>query len=212
MIDYLHKIHKKYIQKKFEFSQAGQDIFALNLSGKNGTYIEIGAYLPKKNSNTYLLEVMHGWKGISIEYEDKYKEFWANSKKRFNKIYFSDALNFDYKDKLKDNSLPLHINYLSCDIDPPKDTFQALINVIEQGITFDFISFEHDHYLKDQFINDKNNYQKLAREYLEKKNYKVAIDNVYPKNKKNHIYETWYVSKNINYDELDYNYWKSKNL
>lgn len=212
MIDYLHKIHKKYIQKKFEFSQAGQDIFAYNLSGKNGTYIEIGAYLPKKNSNTYLLEVMHGWKGISIEYEDKYKEFWVNSKKRFNKIYFSDALNFNYKDKLKENNLPLHINYLSCDIDPPKDTFQALINVIEQGITFDFISFEHDHYLKDQFINDKNNYQKLAREYLEKKNYKVAIDNVYPKNKKNHIYETWYVSKNINYDELNYNYWKSKNL
>lgn len=212
MIDYLHKIHKKYIQKKFEFSQAGQDIFALNLTGEKGTYIEIGAYLPKKNSNTYLLEVNYGWKGISIEYEEKYQEYWVNSKKRFNKIYFSDALSFNYKDKLIENNLPLHINYLSCDIDPPGDTFQALVNVIEQGISFDFISFEHDFYLMDQFIEDKNDYQKLAREFLEKKNYKVAIENVYPKNKKNHIYETWYVANHIKYDELNYDHWKNQNL
>ena len=148
----------------------------------------------------------------SIEYDDKYRNFWVNSKNRSNKIYFADALNFNYKEKLKENSLPLHINYLSCDIDPPKDTFKALVMVIKQGITFDFISFEHDFYLNDQFINDKNNYQRLAREFLEENNYKVAIDNVYPKNKKKHIYETWYVSKNINFDKSDYVYWKSKNL
>ena len=34
VIDQLHNLHKKYIQKKFEYSHAGQDIFALNLMVK----------------------------------------------------------------------------------------------------------------------------------------------------------------------------------
>ena len=68
IIHYLHKLHKKYIQKKFEFSHAGQDVFALNLNGENGTYLEIGAYLPQKHSNTYLLEVKNNWNGKLIDF------------------------------------------------------------------------------------------------------------------------------------------------
>jgi len=55
----LKKFYRKYIQRRFKYSQAGQDIFALNLSGKNGTYSEVGALQPKFRSNTYLLEVEH---------------------------------------------------------------------------------------------------------------------------------------------------------
>ena len=51
----LKKFYRKYIQRRFEYSQAGQDIFALNLSGKNGTYLEVGAFQPTFRSNTYLL-------------------------------------------------------------------------------------------------------------------------------------------------------------
>ena len=55
----LKKFFRKYIQRRFKYSQAGQDIFALNLSGKSGTYLEVGAFQPKFRSNTYLLEVEH---------------------------------------------------------------------------------------------------------------------------------------------------------
>ena len=34
-------------------SQAGQDIFAYNLLGNGGTYVEIGGHLPAINGNTY---------------------------------------------------------------------------------------------------------------------------------------------------------------
>ena len=81
IIHQLHKLHKKYIQKKFEYSHAGQDVFALNLTGKNGTYIEIGAYLPIKHSNTYLLEVKNNWKGISIEFDKDLKKYADYEKK-----------------------------------------------------------------------------------------------------------------------------------
>jgi hypothetical protein len=42
MIKYINNLNKKYIQKKFEYSHAGQDIFAKNLIGKNITYLEVG--------------------------------------------------------------------------------------------------------------------------------------------------------------------------
>ena len=212
IIHQLHNLHKKYIQKKFEYSHAGQDVFALNLTGKNGTYIEIGAYLPIKHSNTYLLEVKNNWRGISIEFDKDLKKHWLKCKERLNQIYFEDALSFDYINCLKANSLPTRINYLSCDIDPAKDTFKALKKVIEQGVKFDFISFEHDHYWRKFHTTDNNDYQSIAIEYLCKNGYKIAIDNVYPKNKKFKIFETWFVNSDINFDEISYDIWKKENL
>ncbi len=212
LIHYLHNLHKKYVQNKFEYSHAGQDVFALNLTGKNGTYIEIGAYHPKKHSNTYMLEVKNNWEGISIEYDIKLKKDWDTCTERSSGIFFNDALAFDYRKNLQKMKLPNHINYLSCDIDPAKDTFRALKRVIEQGISFDFISFEHDDYWRKLIGNDKNDYQQLAKKYLNIKGYKVAIDNVYPKNKKHKIFETWFVNNNIDFNEISYSNWKKKNL
>jgi hypothetical protein len=34
---------------------------------KGGTYIDLAAYHPRKHSNTYMLDVCYGWKGICIE-------------------------------------------------------------------------------------------------------------------------------------------------
>ena len=183
----------KYIQKKFEYSHAGQDIFAKNLIGSNGTYLEVGAYLPVKNSNTYLLESKYNWKGISIELDINHKDAWLNDKVRKNIIYFEDALSFKYKEKLIENNLPLHINYLSCDIDPTCNTYSALKKIIEEGISFDFISFEHDEYFRKNYTNDTNDYHALAIDFLKKNNYKIAIDNIYPKNKPDKLFETWFM-------------------
>ena len=121
-------------------SQVHQDVFALK-TAKIKTYIEIGAAGPIKYNNTYLLE-KNGWQGFSLELNqnrvDQWFEEWSDRK---NKIYCADAIAFDYVSALEENNLSTHIGYLSCDIDPPENTFAALRRVIEQGITFDCITF-----------------------------------------------------------------------
>ena len=202
----LRKSFRKFFLKRFEYSEAGQDIFALNLIGKNGTYLEVGGFKPKLDSNTYILESQNNWRGITIEFKKELQSLWSSCKERKNRIYFEDALKFDYKTALEENNLPLHLNYLSCDIDPRDKTFEALKKILKEGLSFDFISFEHDDYTSDE------SYHKLASEYLIPKGYKIAVNNIYPKNKKNKIFETWFVNSKINFEPIEFSEWKNNNL
>ena len=186
-------------------SQVHQDIFAFK-TAKHNTYIEIGAAGPIKYNNTYYLE-KHGWKGISLELNqnrvDQWFEEWSDRK---NKIYCADAIVFDYATALKENNLPMHIGYLSCDIEPPENTFAALQRVIEQGITFDCITFEHDKYQSEV------DYDPIATEYLKNKGYKVAVPDVYRWRKRPCYFETWYVNDNIEYTQVSCDQWRKDNL
>ena len=202
----LRKSFRKFFLKRFEYSEAGQDIFALNLIGKNGTYLEVGGFKPKLDSNTYILETQNNWRGITIEFKKELQSLWSSCKERKNRIYFEDALKFNYKTALEENNLPLHLNYLSCDIDPRDKTFEALKKILKEGLSFDFISFEHDDYTSDE------SYHKLASEYLIPKGYKIAVNNIYPKNKKNKIFETWFVNSKINFEPIEFSEWKNNNL
>ncbi len=202
----LRKSFRKFFLKRFEYSEAGQDIFALNLIGKNGTYLEVGGFKPKLDSNTYILETQNNWRGITIEFKKELQSLWSSCKERKNRIYFEDALKFDYKTALEENNLPLHLNYLSCDIDPRDKTFEALKKILKEGLSFDFISFEHDDYTSDV------SYHKLVSEYLIPKGYKIAVNNIYPKNKKNKIFETWFVNSKINFEPIEFSEWKNNNL
>ena len=128
------------------FGQLKQDIFAFQ-TAHNKTYIEIGAWNPVKYSNTYLLE-KNNWHGFSLELDIIKKPLWQESN-RTNRIYWKDALTFDYVKAIEENKLSKHIGYLSVDIEPPQNTFNALKRVIEQGISADCITFEHDKYRND---------------------------------------------------------------
>jgi hypothetical protein len=188
------------------FSQSYQDIFALKYS-KNKTYIEIGANHPIDFNNSYNLEIQ-GWKGFSIEFNEQLKHYWDNQKDRKNKIYWQDATNFDYISALKEHNLSTHMGYLSCDIEPPANTFKALRQVIEQGITFDCITFEHDKYQNLKKFKDTTDYEPIVTEYLQNKGYKVAVKNVYPNGKRKKIYETWFVNQEITVETFQYDDWK----
>lgn len=183
-------------------SQAGQDRFAYELVGDQGTYVEIGAFRPASKSNTYNLEVGGGWKGFSIELDISHQPAWAECYERKNKVYWDNALTFDYAAAIIENNLPMHINYLSCDIEPPSNTFDALKRVINSGITFDCITFEHDAYQNHSGID----YNKLATEFLIEHGYKVAVTDVYAKSP-HKIFETWYVKDNIDFQEISYTDW-----
>ena len=194
-------------------SQLKQDLFAFETS-KNNTYIEIGAAGPIKYNNTYQLE-KRGWEGFSIEFNLNRVSQWDNHPERKNKIYCDDAITFDYLSALKENNLPTRIGYLSCDIEPPENTFSALKQVIEQGIIFDCITFEHDKYQSDV------DYDPIVTEYLLSKGYKVAVSDVYRWRKfredgqkkkiaKKCYMETWYVYQDIEYNPVSYDKWIKK--
>ena len=57
-------------------ARENQDRFILSVldSKRDGTYVEVGGYLPVDWSNTFLLELQFGWRGVSLEYYKK--PFW----------------------------------------------------------------------------------------------------------------------------------------
>ena len=191
-------------KKDNKFSQSGQDQFAYNISGSNGTYLEIGAHDPVINSNTFNLEVKCNWNGISIEYDKSFQMSWGDNKLRKNNVVWDDAFNINYSSLIKQRDLPNRLNYLSCDIEPAENTFNILKKVISSELNFDFISFEHDKY------SIGNKYEDLSIEYLKNYNYKVAVKDVYSRNKRYKIYETWFVNNDIDFEEMDYSVWKKE--
>ena len=191
-------------KKDNKFSQSGQDQFAYNISGSNGTYLEIGAHDPVINSNTFNLEVKCNWNGISIEYDKSFQMSWDDNKLRKNNVVWDDAFNINYSSLIKQRDLPNRLNYLSCDIEPAENTFNILKKVISSELNFDFISFEHDKY------SIGNKYEDLSIEYLKNYNYKVAVKGVYSRNKRYKIYETWFVNNDIDFEEMDYSVWKKE--
>ena len=191
-------------KKDNKFSQSGQDQFAYNISGSNGTYLEIGAHDPIINSNTFNLEVKCNWNGISIEYDKSFQMSWGDNKLRKNNVVWDDAFNINYSSLIKQRELPNRLSYLSCDIEPAENTFNILKKVISSELNFDFISFEHDKY------SIGNKYEDLSIEYLKNYNYKVAVKDVYSRNKRYKIYETWFVNNDIDFEEMDYSVWKEE--
>ena len=191
-------------KKDNKFSQSGQDQFAYNISGSNGTYLDIGAHDPIINSNTFNLEVKCNWNGISVEYDKSFQKSWVDNKLRKDNVVWDDAFNINYSSLIKQRELPNRLSYLSCDIEPAENTFNILKKVISSKLNFDFISFEHDKYS----IGSK--YEDLSIEYLKNYNYKVAVKDVYSRNKRYKIYETWFVNNDIDFEEMDYSVWKEE--
>tara|TARA_B100000989_G_scaffold295195_1_gene275721 strand:+ start:464 stop:1093 length:630 start_codon:yes stop_codon:yes gene_type:complete len=186
------------------FSQSGQDQFAYNITGANGVYLEIGAHHPIINSNTYKLEVECGWRGISVEFDKSFQKFWKECPERTNDVIWDDAFNVKFENEIKNRNLPKKINYLSCDIEPPVNTFNILKKLINLGLVFDFISFEHDKY------NIGDEFEKLSNSFLTSNGYKIAIKDVYSRSKLNKVYETWFINESIKFTEISYRDWQTE--
>ena len=173
-------------------SQLGQDCFvAFVLNNKfGGTYIEIGSSHPIEISNTYLLETKFGFTGCGFEIDEiQAKEF---NKVRLNKTIIADATKVDYREVFQSKGLPSVIDYLQVDIEPTKNTFSALIQVIKSGYKFNVITFEHDVY--SNLFNYV--YKISAFIFLKAKGYKLVASNV--RNGKL-SQEDWYVNKQLKF-------------
>ena len=53
----------------FHFGQSAEDVVLLRLFNKlrHGFYVDVGAFHPRKYSNTFLLHALLGWRGINID-------------------------------------------------------------------------------------------------------------------------------------------------
>lgn len=202
---------KKLFYKTSLYSQAGQDLFAYELFGLNGTYIDIGAGDPIRGNNCYLLETNYNWRGFSVDFGDSNEDIrqylksrWLKHHERKNMIYWSDATSFNYMQGINENNLDKNIDFLSCDIDPQEKTLMALKKVILDGIKPKLICFETD------FYREKKDYSSLAYNFLEPYNYKIGVKNVYSNLKKNKIFETWFLRNDVDFQTIDYSTWVKK--
>ncbi len=128
------------------FSQAGQDLFALlaNSFKTEGTYVEIGAHDPVRDSNTFLLEHDYQWRGVSFEIDELYSYFF--NRLRHNNCVCGDATKINFEKVFIKNGLPKYINYLQIDIDPGQQSLLALQALPLEDYRFGAITFEHDRY------------------------------------------------------------------
>ena len=197
-------------------SQAFQPQFAMQIAkGAPGTYLEIGSHEPVRDSNTYELENT-GWTGFSLEFVQRYVDRF--NAQRNNKTVLGNAITFDY------TSLPqTHYTYLSADIDPAVGTYKATKKILEDGMTFDCITYEHDMYCQHAtghehaWTEEPADTREAAHQLLSSYGYRRVVTDVYPiratrrfgddENLLIRAFEDWYVADHIDFEETTFNGW-----
>lgn len=155
-------------------SQIGQDKFVREVlkNKQKGFFIDIGCYRPITISNTFLLEVEDGWKGVGIDVREFHEDddplkSWGALRPNTKHIV-GNALTFNYKELFESLNVPKIIDYLSLDIEPPQATFEVLFRLPLDDYQFRAITFETDEY---RDAGGKERAEK-SREYLASKGYK----------------------------------------
>jgi hypothetical protein len=178
---------------KRTYSQAYQDLFVLSvLDGKeNGTYVEIGSNHPTIANNTFVLETVFKWKGVSFDIDEEMcKEFKIQ---RRNPVIIGDATSVDYSSVFQQYKLPVNpkrIDYLQVDIEPAPQTLAALKAIDLDLYKFSVITFETDIYAG----GGNAKIAEESREYLQSYGYKLVAKDVM---NGGNSFEDWYVDPSI---------------
>jgi len=187
------------------YSDSWQDMFVLTmLNGKkNGTFLEIGANMPVKQSgqpagvgynNTYLLETQFGFKGISIDIQD-FSTDWMSCRSNGNFVQ-TDALMCDYDELCKKHKMSTNFDYLQVDVDPAINSLEALKKVLGSTLRFSVITYESN----VDFENDRKLAEELriqSQQLLENHGYTLLIPHVglADSSKGWQEYEDWYIDE-----------------
>lgn len=127
------------MEPKKSWSQSGQDLWALENSGGNFTFLDVGCMEPFSGNNSYILELA-GWKGLAIDFENLFISTW--NEHRSCPALCSNALAVDWRAVLTSNGLPLEIGYLSLDL--YGEELDVLRNLTAAGVSFRCATVEHD--------------------------------------------------------------------
>jgi hypothetical protein len=174
-----------------------QDLFVLSLlNGKeNGSYLEIGGHHPVIVNNTYLLEKLFNWKGVSVEIDTNFSNLFPEH--RSNPVVNGDAMIQDYDDILTGLNLGHVIDYLSVDIEPPENTFTALKKIPHDKFRFRVITFEHCAMdgPSGEIVRDE------CREFLSNLGYELLINEVGNQDLQDpnlvHSVEDWWIAPEL---------------
>lgn len=156
----------------------------------NGYFLDLGACYFDNMNNSYFFEKERGWKGIAIEYDDKFTSGWKEN--RPNTLHIvEDATKIDYEKLLNENNFPKLIDFLSLDLEPPEITLECLYKVFESSYQFKVISFEVDAF--------RSNNKDISRKLFEERGYILVgeiLDRGY------HVDDLW-VHHSINMENIN---------
>ncbi len=172
------------------YSQCYQDLLVLCLTnGKsNGTYLEIGSGDPFHGNNTALLEKLFDWHGVSIEIDkDKVENFKQNRK---NSMLCLDATIAPYDTILSTTFKTDVIDYLQLDCEPPKTTFETLLQIPFDKYKFKIITYEHDY-----CVDFTKSYRDKSRKYLLSLGYELLVNNISANT--NSPFEDWWIHPDL---------------
>lgn len=175
--------------EKIEKSHAQilQDMFVLTMTDglENGSFLEVGAAMPVKRNNTYLLEKDFGWKGVAVELREDFASSYKNERPNI-QVYQDDAIKLNYKEVLEQNYDSNIIDYLQLDIEPARKTLECLYQIPFDQYDFRVITFEHDHY-----VDVTRNVRDASRKYLKEKGYVMVVGDLSADGKS--TFEDWWV-------------------
>lgn len=177
------------------YSQAGQEKFVLNTLNhpRNGYFLEFGALDPRSLSNTYCLDTVFNWKGLSFDCSNLDLK-WLNDRKNSTFIR-GNALNHDYKNLFSEHSVPNIVDYLQIDIDPARGNLHLLKQLKEEvfhDFKFKVITYEHDFKGQTSLIPAVEE----SRQIFKKAGYVPAFLNVHNLGPSD-VFEDWYVHPNL---------------
>jgi hypothetical protein len=167
------------------YSQIGQDDWVVDRLNhkRNGTFVDIGCACPFDLSNTALLEINYGWRGIGVDlslHDNKYNESSREWSERKNtKLYLENATTIDYEKCFIENNMPSVIDYLSIDLEPPTITFEAFKKLPHEKYKFRIIHYEQDAYRMPVggWRGDSQSWLNHTREYICSLGYNYVLTN-----------------------------------
>jgi len=189
--DKLRTEFKHSLEIEKNYSQVYQDMFVLMmLNGKtNGTFLEVGGADPIDNNNTHLLESEFGWSGVSIELNEECVKKYSSTRMD-TKVILGDATKLNYSKILNDNFNEEVIDYLQLDIEPAKNTFEALLAIPFDKYKFAVITYEHDYY-----VDVTKSYREKSRRYLQSLGYELVVNDISPDGVS--AFEDWWVHPDL---------------
>jgi hypothetical protein len=151
-------------------SQAGQDRFIWELFEHvdGGTFFDVGSGHAWEYSNTFALEVYHGWGGYLFDRHHYQQDPTCRDYNRSSAMIVGDAA----QNLLGDTRfLSIKwIDYLSLDVDG--DSGKVLAVLLEMGISYGAITIEHDWYSRGRDLRD------LERRLLRSAGYDLVCSDI----------------------------------
>jgi hypothetical protein len=163
------------------YSQAGQDLYVASaLDGKrDGVFLDLGCHHPIVINNTFLLESVFDWHGLSIDIDPGFFDLFVFRKCE---TLVADCTRLDW-DRVIELLGTTSVDYLSLDLEPPEATLECLRRIPFDRVNFSVVTFEHDAYRAGEAVRAP------SRQIFEEHGYvRVCSDISFG----GHVFEDWY--------------------